>query len=980
DFKNPQELYAEIQRILPEWWTANLRAHDRNGDNLWNLKETPLFRIDLKNPNFSGFGGQYNLQLYFLTNSAENKVFLNLSPDYRYGAIRLFSTSAHYIVFLSRDLINDFPYGLRSVAPVGRALQRYFGSPKDPEIASWIGLEDRPSGVLLGKSGFQGIVLDDETGEPIPRFSLEFNPKPNRVNGPSQAWSMSSQFYGGRFALEGEGYPELERVIRIDEVRELPLWRKGTTVNGWVIAKGYNPEGLTDTSVVWPARLTNIVVRLKRTTVPNDPEVSTSIPKTVDQIFYELQKVLPEGWTCNLVQTTTVPGSESTTEKGSLVRGIYFKNPDISFGGELNLQLYFLTTPEEKRRFFGHWSGKPYGPLLFTDTPDFQVVLFMDVIKGVSTLYPVRSVEPVARILKRYFGPPIDTSLNDSLGLHGIAAGELTGYSGFSGQVLDDETGRPVKKFHLKFVPKARALEDSDLVYFDGRFTLEGNGISGFVVDRKFEWNGYPNWASYNGVQGFVFADGYVSTPLLPEPVPWPAKVTNIVIRLKKKGFPGKMEAPIDETQTAKNEAKSKSSPEPRSILSPIQGRLINETTGETIPQFWLQHGVVTRTGATNWSEYYEARATDWSSTFSIARQSAAQVWRILAISHEPYVVTSQEFDANWGNYVVRLKPGQKLRGRVLNDKGQPVEGTFISVTNVETRLDLVTGLANALGCNSTTTDAQGKFVLPRPSGTKMKIVAISPDRQMIQPASISEDGRDVQITFPQPATLSMNYDIPGDTALPSMGMALVTFEKDPALWKGIEFVVTSPLTNGAKTILSNLTPGRYSFLRGHRTQMPNNSQGVGMGLDAEVLNLEAGKMGAKDIIRTNGFRIRGIVSGLEKAGAEKGRLRVGGGSWGNTTVDALYFGRDGSFQTVMLPPGKYRVEAVALAQAVEPTKSESSGLRETPMSFSAGMVVTLTGTEPEVVKLDLLLSSDPANEKKREEIRREMSSTNGTR
>jgi beta-lactamase regulating signal transducer with metallopeptidase domain len=292
---------------------------------------------------------------------------------------------------------------------------------------------------------------------------------------------------------------------------------------------------------------------------PQSPIPNPQSAKPPETILAELRNILPEDWTCTLNRK---PGKVAWSEgqfKEPLFR-IDFTNLNISFNTNPSpphglrgpphpgLPLYFLPVTEEDRV---HWEN--YGGSLFrrfAETPDYFVVTDpRDLNGGVFSVIGQRSVEPLFRALETYFGKLAYEKTGGFLRVHGQATTGLTSDSGFAGQAVDDQTGKPIKEFTLEFstndptIPGGRLVTARNAVlreastFFGGRFALEGrNYTMGPLPDIGLTFNGDQWWEKGQKVWPQVHAEGYLTEPMTTEPVVWPVKLTNLMVRLKRPG------------------------------------------------------------------------------------------------------------------------------------------------------------------------------------------------------------------------------------------------------------------------------------------------------------------------------------------------------------------------------------------------------------------------------------------------------------
>jgi len=326
----------------------------------------------------------------------------------------------------------------------------------------------------------------------------------------------------------------------------LKLSPGGHTVRLAVVASSISANGGSVRAISNP-----VDIEIRRT--------NSQSPKTPETILAELRNILPEDWTCKLNRK---PGKFEWSE-GQVEEPLFridFTNLNISFNTKPapphglrgpphpGLPLYFVSATEEARV---HWENYQDGIFpRFAETPDYFVVTSeREINGGVFSVDLQRSIEPLFRALEKYFGKLAYERTGGLLRVYGQASDVLTSDCGFAGQVVDDQTGKPIKEFTLEFstndptipggrlVPARNGVLQSASTFFGGRFALEGRNFSmGPLPERGLTFNGEQWWEKGQKVWPQIHADGYLTEPVTPEPVVWPVKLTNIVVRLKRPG------------------------------------------------------------------------------------------------------------------------------------------------------------------------------------------------------------------------------------------------------------------------------------------------------------------------------------------------------------------------------------------------------------------------------------------------------------
>jgi len=294
-------------------------------------------------------------------------------------------------------------------------------------------------------------------------------------------------------------------------------------------------------------------------TGPPAGAVAARIPKSPETVLAELRNILPEDWTCRLNRKPGEIKWPQGQAKQPLFR-IDFTNLNISFNTEPGpphglrgpphpgMPLYFLPAAEKAPVHWENGGGSFFPPL--AETPDYFVVTSLwEINGGVFDVALQRSIEPLVRALEKYFGKLADERTGGRLRVYEEASDALKSDCGFAGQVVDDQTGKPIKEFTLEFstndptipggrlIPAKNGFITSASTFFGGRFGFEGrNYTMGPMPEKGATYNGKQWWEKGQKVWPQVHADGYLTEPVTPEPVVWPVKLTNLVVRLKRAG------------------------------------------------------------------------------------------------------------------------------------------------------------------------------------------------------------------------------------------------------------------------------------------------------------------------------------------------------------------------------------------------------------------------------------------------------------
>ena len=155
-----------------------------------------------------------------------------------------------------------------------------------------------------------------------------------------------------------------------------------------------------------------------------------------------------------------------------------------------------------------------------------------------------------------------------------------------------------------------------------------------------------------------------------------------------------------------------------------------------------------------------------------------------------------------------------------------------------------------------------------------MKVLVVSSDGHLVQPAQPSESGQELKITLPQPASLLVRYDIPGDPPDTMLGMTLRTREMEMPLWQGVNLEVSGIVPNHTQTLLTNLTPGTYDFRR-MKSLRAEDGRGFTNSLDFQTILLGSGWTQQVNLVRVAGYPIQGELTLSDQAQVRPGFIFV---------------------------------------------------------------------------------------------------------
>ena len=332
---------------------------------------------------------------------------------------------------------------------------------------------------------------------------------------------------------------------------------------------------------------------------------------------------------------------------------------------------------------------------------------------------------------------------------------------------------------------------------------------------------------------------------------------------------------------------------------------------------------------------------------------------RVLAAGYPPQPVTPEPVTvpAEFTNLVVRLHRGGAIQGIVLDHAGQPVAGAHVFLGGNQP-LELKEGKAGMFSGSTATTDAEGRFTLSGVGGVEQKVVVVS-DVVQVWPVPITEPGQELKIVLPEPATLVVRYDIPGDSEQAQVWLETASWEMPG--WAGIRADTQPYVSNQFQIVLTNLAPGTYDFARDKRLTASGEFDSAYC--ERTTLVLQSGQVQNVDWVRATGFPVAGEITGFQDAGftAAFVRVRPAGVTAAMDmatkelpTYDLVACEKDGRYQTARLSPGTYTL--VAEAYRPIPPEEENGMRMRTRMAMPVGtaQVTVSADAAPEPVSIEL--------------------------
>ena len=404
-----------------------------------------------------------------------------------------------------------------------------------------------------------------------------------------------------------------------------------------------------------------------------------------------------------------------------------------------------------------------------------------------------------------------------------------------------------------------------------------------------------------------------------------------------------------------------------------VGGRVVDEATGQAVTNAVLQFGAAApgRPGEFIWGRALPGPVMEvagseprnpsrfWGECFRTGVVSA----RILASGYFPQPLTPEPMLAplHLTSLIVRLRPGGDLHGGVFDYRGIPLPGMTVRLADTP-YFSIRNGVPGSLSkSNSATSDSAGRFTLPGGDGTEQRVVAASADGHLFWVTPGADPSREIMVSLPQPATLIVRYDIPGDLPAARLNLNFEPYKLDPVLWTNLSFGLNLTVTNRGEIVLTNLTPGPYRLLRGKMLAVGTGGRGGRGGrsamLDQSSLALEGGRTHRVDLVRSTGHPLHGEVTGITQASALGAYVYAYSALVTNTAadkyrsqrpLDATTCDTNGLFWLARLEPDRYTVVAIAFKEPSDVGQSRA------PDYLGMAKVTVTTNKPPDPVKLEL--------------------------
>jgi beta-lactamase regulating signal transducer with metallopeptidase domain len=322
--------------------------------------------------------------------------------------------------------------------------------------------------------------------------------------------------------------------------------------------------------------------------------------------------------------------------------------------------------------------------------------------------------------------------------------------------------------------------------------------------------------------------------------------------------------------------------------------------------------------------------------------------------------------DARSGDEPAKAPAGIRLKGRVLDHRGEPVSGAEVVLLggerltvygtpgnpNAAVRLSWSTG--SPIRAPSVKTDARGRFTLSR-EGAAANRVAVICERVYLTEVPLDRipDADDAAIELPEPGAIRIRCDIPRKPAKEEFQIALRTF--DGADWKpDLVYLRRFDVTNPGESLIEALPPAQYIVERINHTDIGSRG-GLATICERTLLPVASGRTTDVDFHRKVGRPVDGRVRGLEGVnlryayvsigylGPEEAPLPRGDRERILTHLDVIPIGPDGHFVTPPLPPGWYHFGLFALRM----TTPQGERQQHSDFQGTADLTVPVGGAIP---------------------------------
>jgi len=353
------------------------------------------------------------------------------------------------------------------------------------------------------------------------------------------------------------------------------------------------------------------------------------------------------------------------------------------------------------------------------------------------------------------------------------------------------------------------------------------------------------------------------------------------------------------------------------------EGLVVDDATGKPVEQIAVQEGVP-NPGAESgimWITMIQSEKGVPGGRFSIThncvKEGKVRI-RIVADGYLPEVaIVDTEDGLLKAPLVMRLRRGEAIRGRVIDHAGKPVAGAEVFLGGPDRHAEIVDGNAQGVGGKRETTDKDGRFVIYGAAPGEVHQIVLLPPGLHVWTVPVLQLGKELTVKLPEPATLVIRYDIPGDVPEGRFRVELKTWDMPD--WNGAVSSVQNPTAkNQGEVVLKNMTPGIYDVIR--MKLLRGGDSGTEAFCDRRDVTLEPGKTATLQFVRKKAFAIEGDLVGPEGTGIAEAFIYVRSpkatgdprslDDWKLPIYDGVTSAKDGKFKTAPIEPGEYLLVA----------------------------------------------------------------------
>jgi hypothetical protein len=396
-----------------------------------------------------------------------------------------------------------------------------------------------------------------------------------------------------------------------------------------------------------------------------------------------------------------------------------------------------------------------------------------------------------------------------------------------------------------------------------------------------------------------------------------------------------------------------------------IHGTVVDAETGKPVPHYVVQYGR---------SDPNDPKRTIWGwseariespNPLGLLRETLSEkgAWkRVLAAGYLPQPITEKPYDGEAGTIevTVKLKRGQQIIGHVFDHMSNHLSKASVFLVGDRGAPNITGGMAVRLFVSGgdetvtkTVTDADGRFILTGAGADATTVVVSAPTLDIwVVPAP--PQGKELDITLPEPGKLVFRYDIDGGEAEATIFLQLLRNERKG--WDAAQNVREPKVANKGRLVLENLTPGTYDLAR-MKYNLLVGDMILHQACERRNAVVESGKTAEVAFVRESGAPVEGEVAGLKGLKLPGAYVLVNLGDeakegrpdrFAEKRVEAVTCNDTGGFKTPRLLPGTYTIVAEAYAP-LTPEQRGRTGWRVPDYRAFAVVTVPKDGPAPKV-------------------------------